>query len=183
MPVTKGTAGSVVVAAIILILFFAPMLPFSVSSTVQVPATQTNTQNLMYISGVTIDPGYSVYRSAYIDAGRGVEYSVKASYNVDTYIFTSGEFSKYINQSSFVSVAERKEVSETRYGFLALINDTYYFVVYNPNTGFFGLGAKSVGLYSATSKVTEQATVMWNQTVTEQKYVSLFWILQNIGKT
>jgi hypothetical protein len=128
---------------------------------------------LTSITDFTLEPNRYTYQSAYIPAGRDVEYSVRVSDTVDTYIFTSAEFSNYQAGRSALSVAERKGISETRYGFHTSISDTYYFVIYNLHKGFLGIGAKNVGIYSVTSNAT------WTKfkEITKTKYDSLFQLL------
>lgn len=130
---------------------------------------EIETQNANLISGsdYTLEGGHYVYWSAFIQSGHRVEYSVEASDSVNTYVLTSSEFQQYVNDNNFNTVAERRDTESTRYGFTASIDDTYYFVVYNPHDGFFGIGDKKVGVYSAT------ATATWEESVTKYKDVAV----------
>jgi len=167
---------------IVLIFLFVPIIPVTYTDKEPYQVTETKTEGLTSINDYTLEPNYFVHQSAYIPSGRDVEYSVRASDTVDTYVFTSSEFANYKAGRSAVSVAERKNAAETRYGFHTSIADTYYFVVYNGHTGLFGIGAKKVGIYSATSKATWQETVTKYREVTKTKYMSLIELLLRGGK-
>ena len=133
------------------------------------PYQELETKNEALISGqdVTIEPNTYYSWHAFIPTGRNVEFSVRASDTVNTYVLTSSEFTNFQSAGNYNTVAQRLDTDNARYGFNTAIADTYYFVVSNPHNGIFGIGSKTVGLYSAT------ATSTWQEMVTKYRDVQV----------
>ncbi|MFY3739821.1 MAG: hypothetical protein HMLIMOIP_000240 [Candidatus Nitrosomirales archaeon] len=133
------------------------------------PYQDLETKNEALISGqdITIEPNTYYSWHAFIPTGRTVEFSVRASDTVNTYVLTSSEFTNFQSASNYNTVAQRLDTENARYGFNTAIADTYYFVVSNPHNGIFGIGSKTVGLYSAT------ATATWQEMVTKYRNVQV----------
>jgi hypothetical protein len=120
---------------------------------------ETRNEELLSFSDTTIEGGESVVQSVYIPRDRSIELRMSASDTLRTYVTSRSDYQANDNQYSS-PIAEQSNV---RYGFTAPISDTYYIAFYNQHDGFFGLGAKNVGLYSAT------LTATWDESVTKYR--------------
>ena len=138
----------------------------------------------------------------HVDEGdtRNVVFEVQASDTVDAYVFMSVEFQNYRNTvTNAAPVVQRQDSANIRLSFRTTSDDTYYFVIFNRHSGFFGLFSKTVGVYSATSTaswteltttytpmvkyrdVTNTVTTSVEARVPKTKYVSLFQLLTGTG--
>lgn len=66
-----------------------------------------------------------------------------------------------IKKGEFVSIVGPS--GSGKFGFRTQASDTYYFVISNPHSGFFGIGAKNVGIFKA------DGTATWQETVTKYR--------------
>jgi hypothetical protein len=172
-----GGIGGGIAAVFGIIILFVPIIPVSyqeaytemqtrqesyvVAETRQEPYTtiETQTEELLTIIDTTIQGGNWVAKSVYIPRDRSVELRMSASDTLRTYVTSQSAYEANNNQyTNPVS-----EQSSVRYGFTAPISDTYYIAFYNMHDGFFGIGAKNVGLYSGT------VTATWDESVTHYR--------------
>jgi len=143
--------------------------------TVQVPYStmENRQQTLGSTSDRTIEGGYYIYWDAFIPLGRDIEFSVSASDTVFLYIFTSFQYANYIETGSKTpNEKESLEISSGKIGYHVSSTGTYYFCVYNPHSGFLGIGAKSVGIYSSSVESFWQEEVTKYRTETRYQTVS-----------
>lgn len=115
------------------------------------------------IEDTTLEGGESRLFSVYVEAGRSVELVVSASDTLDTYVISKSAYEA--NGNDYGNPVSQEE--NVRYGFVAPISDSYYFAFRNHHDGFFGIGSKSIGLYSAI------ATMTWEEEVTHYRDVQV----------
>ena len=135
---------------------------------VQVPYTTMEDQQQILVNeeDYTLEGGYYRYRSRFISLGKDVEFYISASNTVNLYVFTSAQYSTYVDGSSISSAPNEKElleVSQGTLGYHVSATDTYYFCTYNLHSGFLGFGKESVGLYST------KITAYWQEEVTDYR--------------
>lgn len=161
--VKAGAVGAGVAAIAIMIMMFVPLVPQTYEEEYQTMQTRTvsyqeavDEEKLLFLAeDYTIPPDGSYRADAQIGMGQKVVFTVSASDNVNIYITTR----------SGIPIYSRAEVSSATYEFNAPIDDRYTFVVENTG-GFFGLGAKSIGLFKAS------ATVSWQEQETKYRDVT-----------
>ncbi|MGH9879006.1 MAG: hypothetical protein ACRD5H_15355 [Nitrososphaerales archaeon] len=176
-----GAVGGGIAFVVVVVMMFAPIVPVSYQEAYteiqtrqesyvvvekrQEPYTtiETRTENLLTITDTTIPGGEWAGQSVYIPRDRSIELRVSASDTLRTYVMSQSDYEANNNQYS----NPISEQSSVRYGFTAPISDTYYFTFYNHHDGFFGLGAKNVGLYSST------VTATWDESVTKYRTVDV----------
>jgi hypothetical protein len=176
-----GAVGGGVAVVVAIIVMFAPIIPVSyqqeykemqtrqesyvVAETRQEPYTtiETRSDDLLTITDTTIQGGNWVAKSVYIPRDRSVELRMSASDTLRTYVMSQSDYEANGNQYS----NPISEQSSVRYGFTAPISDSYFFAFYNMHDGFFGIGAKNVGLYSAS------VTATWDESVTKYRTVDV----------
>lgn len=182
---------SIIVIAIIAVLFL-PIVPYSYK--VQVPYQTTEQQQVPYqqlvqrnasvltLSAYTLQPNHSVDTSSALSAGMDVSVSWSADDTVSVKVFNSDQYNLYAsNTGSPQPIVSKDNVASGTLGFHVSAGGTYYFVIYNPHTGFIGIGSHNVGIYNARGTATWQEmvtlyrteTVMVTKLRTDTKNVSL----------
>jgi hypothetical protein len=183
---------------IMLVILFVPIVPYSYQIEVpyqttesrQVPyqEIQTMSSTVFTLSSYTLRPGHYVYIPSQISAGKDVSISWSADDTVSVMVFSSDQFKVYQNNpSNAVPIVSRSNVASGTLGFRVSATDTYYLVLYNPHTGFLGIGAHNVGIYNVngtatwheivTKYRTETVTVTKWSTETKQVNISIFDLL------
>jgi hypothetical protein len=166
----------VVVVALFAILgvLFVPIIPYSyqvqvpyqTTEDVQVPYQETAPQSsiLFTLASYTLQPNYYLHPSAQISSGKDVSVSWSADDTVNIKAFNSDQYNLYAaNTGNPQPIVSRDNVASGTLGFHVSATDTYYFVIFNPHNGFFGLGSHNVGIFSAGG------TATWQETVTKYR--------------
>lgn len=111
-----------------------------------------NRQNTIFSANDYNIQGNEQYSaSGYVKAGHQIEFTARAQDAVRM----------YIKSSDGKILDSREDVSSARLGITAPMDDTYYFIVFNPHNGFYGIGKQAVVLYSAS------ATENWQELTTK----------------
>ena len=162
-------AHRLIIALLIGIVLFIPIVPLKYTVkepyTVRVPYQEWKTKSETFINQInyTLNPGNYIYWSKYLPKGRTVTFSVEASDTVDAYILSSSEYQNFKSGEKFYPEASRKDSKNFKLVFSTRIDDTYYFIIRNPHTGFFGLFSKSVVIRSV------KAEAFWQELVTKYR--------------
>ena len=138
-------------------------VPVEVEVPVQYQEIANRQNNLFDVASFTLEPNRHLYRTAQLPSGRDVQFSFSTSESVNVYVFSSGQYANYQQGRTNTPIVLRKDVTRDTVGLRTSASDTYYFVIENPSGGFFGLGAKNVGIYSAN------AISMWQEIVTNTR--------------
>lgn len=149
-----------------IIVFAVPLIPKSFNESYY--SIDTKQDTIASISDRTLQPNYHIPLSGYLPQGRDITFSVSASDTVRLYIFTSTQYDRY--KSNYATTPNEKElldISNGNIGYHISSSDTYYFIIYNPHTGLFGLGSKNVGIYSSSVIAIWQEQVIKYRTVTK----------------
>lgn len=158
-----------IIALLILMVLFIPIVPLKYTvkepHTVRVPYQEWETKSETFINQVdyTLSPGYYVYWSKYLPKGRTVAFSAEANDAVDAYILSSSEYKNYKSGENFYPEASRTNSRNFKIVFTTEVDDTYYFIIKNPHTGFLGLFSKNVVIHSA------KAEAVWQELVTKYR--------------
>lgn len=187
--VAKGSKrvviGIVVVVAVLLVLLIPAIpvsysvqvpyeateerqVPYQTTETVQVPFQEavTKSADLLSLRDYTLPPNNYVSNSAQLPVDRDVQVSWSADDTVSVFVFNSDQFNEYRNGRTATPIVEKTNVATGTLGFRTAASDTYYFVLYNPHNGFFGIFAKNVGIFSASAVATWQEEVTMYRTET-----------------
>ncbi|MEM5879626.1 MAG: protein kinase, partial [Candidatus Aenigmatarchaeota archaeon] len=175
-------SGKIFLALLLVITFlFIPIVPIQTTERVPTKVTVPYTERESYVDYVpyqewekmsetfisttnyNLKPGYFVYWSKYLPYDRKVTFYVSASDTVEVYVLSSLEYKNFYEGRSFSPEASRKDSKELQLVFLTRFNDTYYFIIKNPHTGFLGLFSKNVMIYSAN------ANAIWEELVTKYR--------------
>ena len=149
--------------AIILFFFFAVPFPYR---------TLENREKLIVsVNDKTLPAGCALVSSPeYLFVGDDIEFSVSASDTVALFVFTETQYANFNNTGSYTfNEKQLLDVINGKLGYHVSSVETYYFVVYNRQTGFLGIDAKSVDIYSVSIKE------FWQEEIT--KYITLWEML------
>jgi len=151
-----------VLIAIILFFFFAFPFPYRI--------LEKKEKLLVSYNDETLSAGYTYTLPEYLFVGDDIEFSVSANVTVALFVFTGTQYANFNNTGSYTSNEKQLlDVINGKLGYHASSAGTYYFVVYNRITGFLGINAKCVDLYSVSVKV------YWQEEIT--KYITLWEML------
>lgn len=171
------TISIVIILLLTMFVFILPIFPDSYQEpyVVQVPYTSMANRELELgsTSDYTLQANSYYYWGTTIPLGRDVEFSISASDTVNLYVFTETQFNSYKAGQSTPNEKSLIGLSSGKLGYHIASTGTYYFVIYNPHTGFLGIGAKSVGIYSALVKAYWQEEVTLYRDETRYKTISL----------
>ena len=131
-----------------------PIIPvtYTESYEVEVPysSLESKQKTLGQTSDRTLEGGYYLHWSSYVSVGNDIEFSVSASDTVYLIIFSSSQYTNYLNTGNIdPNEKESLEISSGKIGYHVSSSGEYYFCLLNPHDGFLGIGDKSVGIYSA----------------------------------
>ncbi len=184
----RNVAIVVIAVLVIIIVLLVPVIPFTYTVETTTVTTQTNTvptyqivtvivpvqtaqsqnQALLDVSSYTLQPNNYVYGSGQVPAGSDVAITWSADDTVNVYAFTSSQFSAYSKDVTGASPIVQQNAASGTLGFHAYTSDTYYIVIVNSHNGIiFGIGSKTVGIFSASAIATWQQTVTVPMTQTQ----------------
>lgn len=190
--------GSLIV--IVLVILFAPIIPYT--HTVQVPYQKTETYTDYETQQVTqhktetlindkptVPAGKYVYYRIHIDIsdkqnnviqGRVVE---TAGYDINFYVFDQENYNLWKDGKTAAAYVSAKRIESYDFSFVPGHSDYYYFVLDNTYSWFTNKVPEITATWNYVITTTQSVpvqktrTVTEYKTVTETKYVSLFQIL------
>jgi len=144
---------------------------------VQIPYTVTETmEETIGASGIrTLEAGHYLYWDSDLNRGVDVAFSFSASDTVNSYIFTHTQYNMFQGEG-YVDYYEKRltEVESGMIGYYIPAAGTYYFVVHNMHSGFWGFGAKDIILNSCSIEASWEEEVTHYRTETQYRTVTKY---------
>jgi len=175
-PVSCTTQGTVLIVQ-------TTTVASTVTYTTAVPIQQSNTQTkqVYNLASTTIPANQYVYQSAQLTTGMDVQVTWSAANTLNLYVFSSTQYAAYASSgTTSPNIANMQSSQSGSLSFHVSGSDTYYFVIFNPHNGLFGIGSQPVGLFSATGTATFQGTTT---TLVTQTTSSVTFVPQQVTST
>ena len=138
---------------------------------VEVAYTTTEPQErtlAMITSATGLEAGYFKYWSPDVDAETNLEFLVDTSDTVDVLILTLSQFNNFKDGKSYDYERKSSETKSATLSYYTSMSGTYYFVIQNIHTGFFGFGEKDIVINGVILSATSDIEVTKYRTVTKK---------------
>lgn len=131
--------------------------------------TEAQTRTLMSFTSATgLEAGYSRYWSPDVDAETNIQFVVSASDTVDVMILTLSQYNNFKDGESYDYERKASETKSATLSYYTSMSGTYYFVIQNIHTGFFGFGEKDIVINSVSLTATSDIEVTKYRTETKK---------------
>ena len=131
--------------------------------------TEAQTRSLGSVYSATgLEAGYYKYWGPDVDAETNIQFVVSASETVDVLILTLSQFNNFKDGESYDYERKASETKSATLSYYTSVSGTYYFVIQNIHTGFFGFGEKDIVINSVSLNATQDFEVTRYRTVTKK---------------